>query len=330
MTLDQAAVFAVLAAALALFARGVWRYDVVALLALLVATVLGLVPPQRAFLGFGQPAVASVAAVLVIGRALRNCGVVDIVSRQIGGMGGGRVARIATLAVVTAVASAFMNNVGAVALLMPVALKLGKEGEPPPSAALMPLAFASLLGGLSTLIGTPPNLIVSAYREAHRGSPFGLFDFTPVGGLAALAGVLFLALLGWRLVPRRRGTERREWVSIESYMTELRVPEAATVAGEPLSALDGMDIAVAGIVRAGRRIVGPGPDEVLRRATRSSPRWIRTGWTKSCGRPVSSSRARTRAASRPKTSTWWRWWSSRTRPSSASPPGRSAFDGGTG
>jgi di/tricarboxylate transporter len=267
VTFDQAAIFTLLAAALVLFVRGTWRYDVVALLVLLVATFLGIVPADRAFLGFGHPAVVTVAAVLVIGRALQNSGIVDFLSARVAGIRGGRVARIAALTGLTALASAFMNNVGALALMMPVAIRVARESRMPASMVLMPLAFASLLGGLTTLIGTPANIIVAAFREAHGARPFALFDFTPVGGVVAVTGVFFLALVGWRLVPRRAGkSPRQDWFGIESYVTELRVPAGSAVAGKSVAAMGeilGAAIAVAGIVRGGKRIIAPSGFEIV-------------------------------------------------------------------
>jgi di/tricarboxylate transporter len=267
VTFDQAAIFALLGAALLLFVRGTWRYDLVALLALLLATLLGIVPADRAFAGFGHPAVVTVAAVLVIGRGLQNSGIVDALSRRVARFGGGRTAQVATLTGFTALASAVMNNVGALALMMPVAIRVARERGTPPSAFLMPLAFASLLGGLTTLIGTPPNIIVASYRAARGAEPFGLFDFTPVGGAVAVAGVLFLAFLGWRMVPRRAaGDDERERFRIEGYITELRVRDGSPLAGKPLGSLGGLlkaDVVVVGIVRGERRLAAPSAFEVL-------------------------------------------------------------------
>lgn len=268
MTFDQAAVFAVLAGALFLFVRGTWRYDVVALLALLASTLLGIVPADRAFAGFGHPAVVTVAAVLVIGSALQNSGIVDALSRQVSRIGGGPVAQVAALAGGTAVLSSFMNNVGALAIMMPVAIRVARDSGTPPSVVLMPLAFASLLGGLTTLIGTPPNIIVASFREAHGGAPFGLFDFAPVGVAVAVAGVAFLALVGWRLLPHREPAGGKEdWFRIESYITELRVPEGSTLAGKAVSALGAIvdtEVTVVGIVRGTKRFANPSPFETVR------------------------------------------------------------------
>ncbi len=268
MTFDQAAVLAVLAGTLFLFVRGTWRYDVVALLALLASALLGIVPADRVFAGFGHPAVVTVAAVLVISSALQGSGLVDVLSRQVARIGGGAVAQVAALAGVTALLSSFMNNVGALAIMIPVAIRVARDSGTRPSVVLMPLAFASLLGGLTTLIGTPPNIIVASFREAHGGAPFGLFDFAPVGGAVAVAGVAFLALVGWRLVPHREPAGgKQDWFRIEGYITELRVPEGSALAGKSVSALGAIvdaEVTVVGIVRGTKRLVNPSPFETVR------------------------------------------------------------------
>lgn len=267
MTADQAIVVAVLGSALALFVTGRPRYDVVALLALLAVTVTGVVPADRAFAGFGHPALVTVAAVLVIGRALQNAGLVDFLARPLAAVGKGTVAQVAALSALTALASSVMNSIGALALMLPVALRLTREGGTPPSLVLMPLAFASLLGGLTTLIGTPPNVIISSFRESHSGVPFSFFDFVPVGGAVAAAGVAFLVLFGWRLLPRRRpGSSREDWFQIESYLTELRVPAGSKLVGKrllDLRALTDVEILVVGIVRDGERRAAPHGHETM-------------------------------------------------------------------
>ena len=164
----QAFVFAVLGTALVLFVWGRWRYDIVAVAALLAVVLGGIVPAERAFSGFAHPAVVTVAAVLVLGRGLRNSGVVDVLSRPLARVAIHPYAHVASLTGLVAALSGFMNNVGALALTMPVALKTARELGRPPSMVLMPLAFGSILGGLTTMIGTPPNLIIANYREDGR------------------------------------------------------------------------------------------------------------------------------------------------------------------
>ena len=202
---DQIIVFAVLVAALALFVWERWRYDVVALMALLAVAVAGIIPAGQVFAGFGHPAVITVAAVLVVSRGLRNSGVVGLLARPLARVGERATAQVSALSSLVAALSAFMNNVGALALMMPVAIRLARKGKRSPSILLMPLAFGSLLGGLITLIGTPPNIIIATFRTDAGLEPFRMFDFTPVGLGVALAGLLFVSLVGWRMVPRRKG-----------------------------------------------------------------------------------------------------------------------------
>jgi di/tricarboxylate transporter len=161
-----------------------------------------------------------------------------------------------------------MNNVGALALLMPVAVRVARNHKRPPSYLLMPLAFGSLLGGMATLIGTPPNIIIATFRQQSAGISFRMFDFTPVGLGIALGGVLFVSLLGWRLIPQRKGqTSREDLFKIQDYISEVRVPEKSKVLGKPLYELEKMtegDIAVVGLVREKWRVAVPSKYEILR------------------------------------------------------------------
>lgn len=250
-------VFAVLAAVLALFVWDRYRYEAVALTALVVLVLIGSVAPEAAFTGLGHPAVVTVAAVLVISQALVNAGVVEVLARPITAIRGGVMVQVAVFTALVALLSGFMNNVGALALLMPVAIKLAGEREVAPSQLLMPMAFGSLLGGLMTAIGTPPNLIVAQYRGRDGGEAFALFDYLPVGAAVAVAGVLFLALLGWRLLPRRNGRSEGIAFTIEGYRSEVTLPEGHPWAGRTLrevaSAL-GEDLTLLAVLRGGRRI----------------------------------------------------------------------------
>ncbi|HAP32020.1 MAG TPA: SLC13 family permease, partial [Firmicutes bacterium] len=199
-------VFIVLFFVLVLFVWGRWRYDIVALMALLFLTITGVVPGADAFSGFGHPAVITVAAVLVVSRALLNSGMVDSIVRLMARIGENPIMQLGVLLVAVTVCSAFMNNIGALALFMPVAIRMARKNDHSPSLFLMPLAFSSLLGGLITQVGTPPNIIISLFRaEVTGGEPFRMFDFLPVGGGVAIAGVIFIIFIGWRLVPRRKG-----------------------------------------------------------------------------------------------------------------------------
>src|SRR5690554_295758 len=232
MLADQWIVFAVLFVTLAAFIWNRLRFDVVAMLALLAVAIAGLVPVDSVFAGFGHSAVITVAAVLVISQGLVNGGVVDQVARLLARVGNNAVLQVLTLTLVVAVCSAFINNVGALALLMPVAIWMSREAGRSPSLLLMPLAFGSLLGGTITLIGTPPNIIIASYREAGA---FGLFDFAPVGLAITLAGIVFIGLIGWRLTPKREDPAAGEKLfSVGDYLTELKLPEGSDYAGGTL------------------------------------------------------------------------------------------------
>lgn len=270
MTGEQLIVFGVLAATLVLFVWNRWRYDLVALGALLACALTGVVPADEVFAGIGHPAVISVAAVLVLSRGLLNAGVVDSVARRLMQVGDRPWAQVAALTGIVALSSGFMNNVGALALFMPVAIWMSRQSGRSPSYLLMPLAFGSLLGGTLTLIGTPPNLIIAGYRAEAGESPFGMFAFLPVGAAVTVAGVLFIAVLGWRLVPRRQEQEGNgDLFEISAYLTEVRVPEGCKYAGRTLHALIGAvkeeaDVQVIALVRGDERQRMPSTYEVLR------------------------------------------------------------------
>ena len=189
MTPDQALVFGTLIFALIFFAWGPWRYDLVSLLALLALTITGIIPWDHAFTGFGHPAVVTVAAVLITSRGLHNSGIVEIIARWLSKAGNSPASQVASLTGSATILSGFMNNVGALALLMPVGIRMALKSGISPSILLMPLAFGGHLGGLLTLIGTPSNIIISTFRAENVGEPFRMFDFTPVGAGVALAGV---------------------------------------------------------------------------------------------------------------------------------------------
>ena len=265
--MDEAIVFGVLILALVLFVTARWRYDIVALLTLLILTIVGIVPASEAYQGFGHPAVVTVAAVLVLSRALQNSGVVDTIAGWISRIPEYATLRIGSLSGLSAFLSAFMNNIGAVSLLMPVAVRVSSRSRLPPSLFLMPLAFASLLGGMATLIGTPPNVIISNFRHNEIGVHFNMFDFTIVGLGVTVAGVLFIALLGWRLIPYRRPpVALGETLDIEGYMTEVRVPDDSRFVGKLVGDLEELaeeDVVIAGLLR--RRVVygAPSSDQII-------------------------------------------------------------------
>jgi di/tricarboxylate transporter len=267
ITIEQWIIFGTLLITLVLFIMGRWRYDVVALIALLVVALTGLVPVERVFSGFSNSAVVTVAAVLVLSRGLQNSGVVDVIGGWLANLKGGITIQLAALTVIVAVLSAFMNNVGALALLLPVVLQLSRKKQIPASALLMPLAFASLLGGMTTLIGTPPNIIAASFREAAGGEPFRMFDFTLVGGGVAVAGILFIVLVGWRLIPKRSGGDSSESLfDIENYVTEVRISEKSKLNGRRLYEIGEFskaEVLVIGLVRGGERRMEPGAQTKL-------------------------------------------------------------------
>ena len=200
MSISQISIFAILFATVGLFLWGRFRHDVVALLALMACVIAGLVPSADAFAGFGHPAVITVACVLVLSQGLQNTGAVDWLARAVLPREASRVTSIAALMGLGALLSGFMNNVGAMALLMPVAVQVSGRLGLTAGQVLMPLAFGTILGGMTTLIGTPPNLIVSGFRDEAGLGHFSMFDFAPVGVTVAVAGVLFVAGIGWRRI----------------------------------------------------------------------------------------------------------------------------------
>ena len=266
MTLEQSLIFVILVASMGLFIWGRWRHDVVALGALLACVIVGLVPEREAFAGFGHPAVITVACVLVLSHGLQRTGAVSRLAQRLLPSGAGVLLSIAALTGLGALLSAFMNNVGALALLMPIALQISARLELPPGRVLMPLAFGTILGGMTTLIGTPPNLIVSSFRAQHGSGPFAMFDFSPVGVAVALAGVLFITLLGWRLVPKREVGNAASF-DTGHYLTEARVKEGGKAQGKTLreieQLLDEADAQVVAMVRNKLRLTAPNPRCVL-------------------------------------------------------------------
>ena len=265
---QQALVFLVLATAMVLFVWERWRYDVVALMALLLLALTGVVPHDQVFAGFAHPAVVTVAAVLVVSHGLASSGLIELLAPLAARVGPSPTLQVLALCVIGALCSTFMNNVGALALLLPLALRMSSRSGVSPSLVLMPLAFASLLGGMTTLVGTPPNIIVASFRKDTGSPPFGLFAYAPVGIGILVFGVAFLALLGWRLIPtagRASTVERR--FKIAEYTTQLSVPETSAYAGKRLAsiALDaGMQFLALAVVREGRKHLAPGADFVLR------------------------------------------------------------------
>ena len=268
LSFEQVSVAAVLSVTMALFIWGRWRYDVVAVCALLASVALGVVEADSAFAGFGHPAVITVAAVLIISQSLQHSGVADSLARHLLLSRGSTTMQIGAITGLTAALSAFMNNVGALALMLPVALRNAERLKISPSLLLMPLAFASLLGGLVTLIGTPPNIVIAAARAQASGEAFGMFDFTPVGLIVAIAGLVYLVLIGWRLVPRQpaRGAHEETGERLRGYLTEAVLVHGSDLEGASVRELERRterEITVMAVLRGERRILAPANDERL-------------------------------------------------------------------
>jgi di/tricarboxylate transporter len=260
MTGPQLLIFTILTAMMALFLWGRFRHDVVAMAALLTCVITGLVPAGVAFAGFSHPAVITVACVLVLSQGLRNTGAVDWLARSILPRDAGRMTTMLALIGLGAALSGFMNNVGAMALLMPIAMQLSGRLDLTPGQVLMPLAFGTILGGMTTLVGTPPNLIVSGFREEAGLGQFAMFDFAPVGVVVAALGVLFVAVIGWRLVPARK-SDVGDGFDTGAYLTEVRIPEKGKAVGLTLrdfeAEIEDSGAQIIGLVRNEVRITAP-------------------------------------------------------------------------
>ncbi len=263
MTMDIWMIFIILGVTLVLFVIEVFRFDVIAMLALLAVTMTGLIPTSNVFSGFSNAAVITVAAVLVLSRGLENSGLVETIGKQLMKIKGGTMVQIALLTGLATLLSTFMNNVGSVALLLPVALYISRKKNIPASALLMPLAFAAHFGGMITLIGTPTNLIVSSFREEALGQPYQMFDFAPVGLGIALFSVLFIVLIGWRLIPKRKGqTSVKELFDIKNYVSEVELVEGSKMIGERLDQIGKYtenNLNVLSLIRNNEKRIAPGP-----------------------------------------------------------------------
>ncbi|MFI8481824.1 SLC13 family permease [Pseudomonas sp. NPDC078700] len=266
MTQDQGLIFAILALTMGLFIWGRWRHDIVSLGALLACVICGLVPDKDAFAGFGHPAVITVACVLVLSYGLQITGAVDALAQRVIPSKAGPITTMAALTCLGAMLSAFMNNVGALALLMPIALQVSNKQSIPPGRVLMPLAFGTILGGMTTLIGTPPNLIVSSFRAKTDAGPFAMFDFSPVGVAVAISGIAFIVLIGWRLVPKRQVGNAASFET-GTYLTEARVLKGGKAIGQTIreveQSLEEVDAQVVAMVRNKMRLSAPNPRRVL-------------------------------------------------------------------
>ena len=271
MSTEQILLFGLLFVVFALLIWGRWRYDLITFSALIFAVIAGLVPTENAFEGFGHPATVIIALVLIVSRGLSNSGAIELIAKYLIDGTRSLSAHIALISGIGAALSAVMNNVGALALLMPVDIEAAKKAKRSPAATLMPLSFATILGGLITLIGTPPNIIIAAYREKSLGEPFQMFDFAPVGAVAAVVGVAFIAFVGWRLIPKERTAHDAgsELFQLEGYVAEVEVSEDSPVVGKRVRDLDDIseefDVVIAGLVRRGKRLPGRARLQTIRK-----------------------------------------------------------------
>ena len=268
MTTPQLLSVSLVAVMMVAFLWGRLRYDIVAMLALLAGVALGIVPAGEAFKGFSDDIVIIVGSALVLSAAVARSRVIERALAGIMPVLGSTQAQVVLLVVVVAVMSAIIKNIGALAMMLPIAYQLARKGGRSPSVFLMPMAFASLLGGIVTLVGTSPNVIVARVRAELGGEPFSMFDFTPVGIVVALAGCAFLAI-GYRLLPqdRRGAVSLDQAIDIKDYVTEAAIVEASALAGKTvaeLKALGGGELQIVAILRDERRLQAPLPDASLK------------------------------------------------------------------
>lgn len=260
MTVPQILIIVVLILTLVLFIWDKWRFDIVAGAALVISVLLGLIKPSEAFTGFGHPATITVALVLMISYTLTRSGATEGLSKFVSKSATSVSMHVAILCLLSGVLSMFMNNVGALALLMPMAIDSANKANRSPAIVLMPLAFASMLGGLVTLIGTPPNIIIALYREQITGKPFTMFDFSPVGGVTALIGILFIALVGWRLISIRKENKSSEdeLFEIDSYISEVKLNENSKILEKTIEQIEELskdiDVLIVSLIHQGQRL----------------------------------------------------------------------------
>jgi di/tricarboxylate transporter len=281
MTSDIVLVLLIALGAVVLFVSGRLRVDLVALLVLATLVIAGLVSPEDALAGFSNPAVITVWAVFILSGGLSRTGIANILGNQVLRAAGNNRLRLLFLIMFTAaILSAFMNNVGVAALLLPVVIEIAKKTKSPPSKLLMPLATGALLGGMTTLIGTPPNILASdALRDAGL-QPFRFFDFTPIGAAVMIVGLLFIVLIGNRLLPNRdpvaevranKPQTLEDLYRLQDQFLILRIPSHSTLSGMSLaqSQLGSMlGLNVIAVIRNGRTRLSPSPAYTLRTGDR--------------------------------------------------------------
>ncbi len=280
MTFEIGLVLAVLAGAVALFVSEWVRVDVVALIVLVTLALTGLVTPSEALSGFSNPAVITVWAVFILSGGLARTGIAGRLGHQVLKIAGKReVALIGTIMLTAGFLSAFMNNVGVAAMMLPVVVDIARRTKIPTSKLLIPLAFSSLLGGLTTLIGTPPNILISAALEESGREPFAMFDFTPLGAAVLFVGVAFMATIGRRLLPDRdprtlsgaTEPDKDKLYRLQEQVFMVEIPNNSTLAGRSLADSrlgSALALNVIAIQRADRTLLAPRPDTTLQAGDR--------------------------------------------------------------
>lgn len=260
MSYEQMFIFGLLGVLLGMLVWGRVRYDLVAFGALLVAVLGGAVAVEDAFSGFGHEATAIVALVLVISRAMINAGAVELIAHYVVSASRSLPAHITIMSVTGAALSAIINNVAAIVILMSLDIEAAKKAGRSPSLSLMPLSYATIFGGMITLIGTPSNIVIAQFRQDALGKPYGMFDFAPVGLVCAAVGIAFVALVGWRLIPQRGERTRPSMTESDLFVAEARVPEKSPSVGKTPADLyelgDEHDVTLLGLVRNGKRLPG--------------------------------------------------------------------------
>ncbi len=276
MTPEIAIVLIILLAAVVMFVTERIRVDVVALMVLISLVLTGLITPAEALSGFANPAVVTVWAVLILSSGLARTGVASLIGRPVLRLAGESDARlIALIMLLVGVLSGFMNDIGVAALMLPVVVDIARRTGRPPSLLLMPLAFAALLGGLNTLIGTPPNILVSEALRQYGLEPFHMFDYTPTGIVIMAAGIAFMVLIGRHLLPSRDikelpengQTTPGEFFSLQERLFVIRLPDNSVLAGKTLAQSrlgSALGLNVLAILRSDQNQLAPGPATPLR------------------------------------------------------------------
>ncbi len=272
LTTDQLLLFALVLVLFGLLIWGRIRYDVVAFGALVAAYLLGVIPKAEVFSGFGHPAVVIIALVLIVSRGLSRSGAIELLARKLLSASHGIRLHIGIMGAAAAALSTVMNNVAALALLMPVDIQAARKAKRSPAMTLMPLSFASILGGMVTLIGTPPNIVIATFREDALGEAYSMFDFAPVGAAVSVVGVLFVVLVGFKLIPvaRAKSDTGKDLAEFQDFIAEASLREDSPVLEQPLESLDELalenEVELVGLVRRGKRLPGTGHGNVVKKS----------------------------------------------------------------